>query len=97
MEYDDTEGGKSEQHCKALTAGSERSWNNQQHIRASIPKVHKQPEAQEYVTEATKHLVEMGEAYGDEIDEADKDDLAGRILGVVGGKEPPSPPHLGRL
>ncbi len=68
------------------SAGSELSWNNQQHIRALIPKIQKQQEAKQYVIEATKHLVEMCEAYGDEIDDADKDDVIDKILRAIEGK-----------
>ena len=68
------------------SAGPELSRNNQQHVHALIPKVQKQKEARQYVIEATKHLVEMCEAYGDEIDEADKDDVVGKILEAVEGR-----------
>lgn len=86
-------------HSKATTAspgflydgsqssGSALSQIDQQHTRHSI-ELQKRQDAKHYVIDATKHLVEMCNAHGDEIDEADKDEVIDEILNAVGGKAP---------
>ena len=70
------------------SAVSDVSPNEQQHLRDLNKEEHKRQDAKEYVIGATKHLVEMCNAYGDEIDEADKDEVMNEILEAVGGKRP---------
>lgn len=66
------------------SANSEFSQDDQQH--GLTREEQKRQEAKHYVIEATKHLVEMCNLYGDEIDEVDKDEIMDEILEAVGGQ-----------
>lgn len=67
--------------CKP--ASSDHFQDDQQHFRSLTSRTQKQ-EVKKYVIEATKHLVEMCNAYGNEIDERDVNE----ILEALGGKSP---------
>ena len=62
-------------------ASSDHFQDDQRHFRSSTSRTQKQ-EVKQYVVEATKHLVEMCNAYGHEIDDSD----ANEILEALGGK-----------
>lgn len=70
------------------SAESDVSLDEQQHLHDLNQGEYKRQDAKEYVIGATKHLVEMCNACGDEIDEADKDEVMNEILEAVGGKWP---------
>ena len=58
---------------------------DQQHLHDLAQKENKQQEAKQYVVGAIRHLLECN-AYGDDIDEADKDEVIDEITEAVGGK-----------
>lgn len=64
-------------------ASSDHFHDDQQHLRSLTSRTQKQ-EVKKYVIEATKHLVELCNAYGNEIDDSD----ANEILEALGGKSP---------
>lgn len=55
---------------------------DQQHVRSVTSRIQRQQEAKHYVIEATKHLIEMCDVYGDVID----DEIRGAVLEAIGGK-----------
>ena len=59
---------------------------DQQHLHNLAQKEKKQQEAKQYVIGAIRHLLEVCNAYGDEIDEVDKDEVIDEIIEAVGGK-----------
>ena len=61
---------------------------DQQLLHDSAPKEKKQQEAKQYVIGAIRHLLEVCNAYGDDIDEADKDGVIDEIIEAVGSKMP---------
>lgn len=67
------------------SATSESSQDDQQHLYELTQKNEKRQEAKQYMIEAIEHLVEMCNAYGDEIDEADKNEIMNEILEAIGG------------
>ena len=64
-------------------ASSDHFQDDQRHFPSLTSRTHKQ-EVKQYVIEATKHLVEMCNAYGHEINDSD----ANEILEALGGKSP---------
>ena len=64
-------------------AGSDHFRDDQQHFRSLTSRTQKQV-AKQYVIEATKHLVEMCNVHGNEIDDSDVNE----ILEALGGKFP---------
>ena len=61
---------------------------DQQLLHDSAQKDKKQQEAKQYVIGAIRHLLEVCNAYGDDIDEADKDEIIDEIIEAVGSKMP---------
>ena len=61
---------------------------DRQHLHDLAQKENKQQEAKQYVIGAIRHLVEVCNAYGDDIGEADKDEVMDEIIEAVGGKMP---------
>ena len=61
---------------------------DQQILHDSAQKEKKQQEAKQYVIGAIRHLLEVCNAYGDDIDEADKDGVIDEIIKAVGSKMP---------
>ena len=59
---------------------------DQQLLHDLAQKENKQQEAKQYVIGAIRHLLEVCNAYGDDIDEADKDKVIDEITEAVGGK-----------
>ena len=59
---------------------------DQQHLHDLAQEENRQQEAKQYVIGAIRHLLEVCKAYGDDIDEADKDEVIDEIIGAVGGK-----------
>lgn len=55
---------------------------DQQHLHDLAQKENRSGEAKEYVIGAIRHLVEVCNAYGDDIDEADKVEVIDEIIGV---------------
>lgn len=68
------------------TDSSDLCEDDQQQVRGLSEEEHKRQDAKQHVIEATKHLVEMCNTYGDEINEADTDEVMNAILEAVGGK-----------
>ena len=62
------------------SASSDLSQDGQQHVLALTSGIQKQQEAKQYVMEATKHLVEMCDAYG-EIDDEVMDEVLEALRG----------------
>ena len=75
----------SESDCSGLSPDEPQ---DQQHLHDLAQKQNKQQEAKQYVIGAVRHLLEVCNAYGDDIDEADKDEIIGEITEAVGGKMP---------
>ena len=59
---------------------------DEQHLHESTQKENKQQEAKQYVIGAIRHLLEVCKVYGDDVDEADKDEVIDEITEAVGGK-----------
>lgn len=68
------------------SATSESSRDYQEEFRGLTEEDQKRQDAKQYVMEATKHMVEMCNAYGDDIDETDMDEVMDMFLKAVGGK-----------
>ena len=64
------------------SASSDLSQDGQQHVFGLTSGVQKQQEAKQYLIEATNHLVEMCDAYADEID----DEVMNEILDALRGE-----------
>lgn len=64
------------------TPSSDLLPRDQQHVRSVTSKTQRQQEAKHYVIEATKHLIEVCDVYGDVID----DEITSAILEAIGGK-----------
>ena len=75
----------SESDCSGLSPDEPQY---QQHLHDLAHKENKQREAKQYVIGAVRHLLEVCNAYGEDIDEADKDEIIGEITKAVGGKMP---------
>ena len=73
----------SESDCSGFS--QDRS-QDQQHLHDLAQTEKKQQEAKQYVIGAIRHLLEVCNAYGDKIDEADKDEVIDEIIEAVGGK-----------
>lgn len=70
----------------SVSADSNPSEDDQQHLPGQNEEERERQEAKQHVIEAIQHLVEMCNAYGEEISEADKDEVINVILEAVGGK-----------
>ena len=64
------------------SASSDRSQDGQQHVLGLASEVLKRQEAKHYLLQATNHLVEMCDAYSDEID----DEVMNEILEALRGE-----------
>ena len=67
------------------SASSDLFQDGQQHVLGLTSGVQKQQEARQYLIEATNHLVEMCDAYTDEID----DEVMNEILEALRGEAAP--------
>lgn len=75
-------------HNGSESASSGFSQDVHQHLGGLTQKEQERQVAKQYVIGATKHLVEMCNTYGNEIDEVDKDEVMNEVLEAVRGKSP---------